>query len=117
MSYSLKLYTIRMQNGVVHSTQAHMGAYVQLSYMTEDLKKESEEEQVSLNVSLKSNFFLDLNGRYGRQVAPKHYALSYLKINTYMHTHAHSHTYAYTSHTVHTHATIHWRLSLSVSTQ
>ena len=30
-----------MQNGVVHSTQlqAHMGAYVQLSYMSEELKK------------------------------------------------------------------------------
>ena len=39
MSYSLKLYTIRMQNGVVHSTQAHMGAYVQLRYIPEELNK------------------------------------------------------------------------------
>ena len=39
MSYSLKLCTIRMRNGVIHSTQAHMGAYILLSYMSEVLKK------------------------------------------------------------------------------
>ena len=36
MGYSLKLYTIRMRNGVIHSTQAHMGEHIQLSYMSED---------------------------------------------------------------------------------
>ena len=51
MSYSLKLCTIRMRNGVIHSTQAHVGAYIQLSYMSKGLKKMgSWEEQVSFNV-------------------------------------------------------------------